>query len=178
MPNGESTILSIQESLFKRTNPKINVSISEDNTLITASNITEESFANIELVTNNPGFQNSYMSLVDIDVYLNNEILPTEIYGLLPIVQQRIQNSDAEAYTLHIPTHRPFISGFQNNITIGQLIDTLSSLSSNTPDTFGIVKIIVLKFDPINLQMDYGDIIKNNLKNKKTSSNGPIEFNF
>jgi hypothetical protein len=148
MPNGESTILSIQESLFKRTDPKINLSISADNTLITASNITEESFADIALVTNNPGFQNSYMSLVDIDVYLNNEILPTEIYGLLPIVQQRIQNSDAKAYTLNRQTHKPFENGFQNNITIGELIDTLSSLSSNTPDTFGIVKKFVLKFDP------------------------------
>jgi len=154
MPNGKSTILSIQESIFKRIDPKINVSISEDNTIIKAANITEESFALIELVTNNPGFQNSYMSLVDIDVYLNNELLPTQIYGLLPIVQQRIQNSDAEAFIDNKQSHSPFKNGFQNNITIGQLIDTLSSLSRNTPDTFEIVKKFTLKFDPATTQSD------------------------
>jgi len=148
MPNGESTILRIQESLFKRIDPAINTSINNDNTIITASNISEKTFPNLVFITNNPGYQNSYMSLIDIDVYLNNQTLPTEIYGLLPIVQQKIQNSDAEAFIDNKQSHSPFKNGFQNGINIGTLIDTLSSLSINTPDTFEIVKKFTLKLDP------------------------------
>jgi len=149
MSTEKSTILAIQSSLFKRIDPNINVNIYNDSILV-ASKISEETFKNLVFATNNPSFTNGYMYLSDIKVYLNLQIEPTEIFGLLPIVQQRIENSDSEAYTENQVSNQPFINGFQNGITIGQLIDTLSSLSRNTPDTFGIVKTFTLYIDPAN----------------------------
>jgi hypothetical protein len=147
MPSGKSTILAIQSSLFKRIDPNINVNIYDEKMLV-ASKISEETFKKLVFTTNNPGYTNSYVFLSDIKVYLNNEFEPTTIYGLLPIVQQRIENSDSEAFVNNENAHQPFIDGFQNGMTIGQLIDTLSSLSRNTPDTFGIVKTFSLYIDP------------------------------
>ena len=88
------------------------------------------------------------MYLKDIKVYLGNDVEPTEIYGLLPIVQQRIENSDAGAFVNNSISHKPFIDGFQNGITIGTLVDTLAQLSRNTPDTNNIVKNFTLYIDP------------------------------
>lgn len=148
MPLGKSTILAIQYALLKRLDPSIGVTISEDQKLLTASDVSEETFQQLLFVTNNPGFQNSYMFLENILVYLGNDIHPTEIYGLLPIVKQKIENSDASAYIDGATTHQPFINGFQNGVNIGTLVDALSALSKNTPDTYGIVKKFTLIIDP------------------------------
>jgi len=147
MPSGKSTILAIQASLFKRIDPNINVNIYNEELLV-ASKISEEVFPDLIFATNNPSYLNSYMYLSDIKVYLNNEIEPTTIYGLLPIVQQRIENSDSEAFINNSISHKPFAIGFQNGISIGELVDTLSSLSRNTPDTYGMVKTFTLYIDP------------------------------
>ena len=147
MPSGKSTILAIQSSLFKRIDPNINVNIYNEELLV-ASKISEEVFPDLLFATNNPSYLNSYMYLSDIKVFLNNEIEPTTIYGLLPIVQQRIENSDSEAFINNSVSHKPFAIGFQNGISIGELIDTLSSLSRNTPDTYGMVKTFTLYIDP------------------------------
>jgi len=146
-----STILSIQSALYKRVDANINTQIIDDTVLI-ASKISEETFKKLAFITNSPSYRNSYMYLTDIKVYLNNQIEPTEIYGLLPIVQQRMQNSDSEAFIDQNTENYPFINGFQNGITIGQLVDTLSSLSRNTPDTFGLVKTFTLFIDPVEMR--------------------------
>jgi hypothetical protein len=152
MPGGLSTVLNLQQSLLKRTDPNIISNVTADQTTLIAANISEETFVNLPFVTNNPGFNNSYMYLVDIKVFLNNQSEPTEIFGLLPIVQQRIENSDSEAYSEGKPTHRPFINGFEGNNSIGYVVDTLSALSRNTPNTYGVVKRFTLYIDPLGIK--------------------------
>ena len=148
MPSGKSTILSIQESLLKKVNPNIIINIINDETLLVAANVTEDDFKNLIFITNNPSFLNSYMFLSNIEVFLDNNLEQTEIYGLLPIVSQQIGQSDCTAYIDAKRTHQPFINGFQNGITIGQLIDKLANLSVNTPDTNNKVKKFTLYIDP------------------------------
>ena len=148
MPSGKSTVLSIQQALIKRLNSDIYTLISEDQTTLIAADVSESDFMNLEFVTNNPSFNNSYMYLADIEVYLGEQNYPTEIYGLLPIVQQRIENSDALAFIDGLRSCHPFINGFQNGIDVGTLVDTLASMSSNTPDTYGVVKHFKLYIDP------------------------------
>lgn len=148
MSNGKSTILILQNVLFKNTDPNIITKISKDQTTITASNISEETFANLRIVTNNPMYSNLHFSLIDIQVYLDDNRFPTPIYGLYNIVLAKIGVSDVEAFVSDNKTHQPFINGFKDGITIGQLVDILSSLSNTTPDTVGKIKKYVLVFDP------------------------------
>ena len=148
MPSGKSTILSIQESLLKKVNSNIIINIINDETLLVAANVTEDDFKNLIFITNNPSFDNSYMFLSNIAVFLDNNLEQTEIYGLLPIVSQQIGQSDCTAYIDAKRTHQPFINGFQNGITIGQLIDKLANLSVNTPDTNNKTKKFTLYIDP------------------------------
>ena len=150
MPSGKSTILSIQGSLLKKVNPNIIINVINDETLLIAANVTEDDFKNLIFVTNNPSFDNSYMYLTNIEVYLDNNLEQTEIYGLLPIVSQQIGQSDCSAYIDAKRTHQPFIDGFQGGISIGQLINELSNLSVNTPDTYGKSKKFTLYIDPKN----------------------------
>ena len=147
MPSSrKSTILAIQASLLKRIDPDINVNI-YDETLLVASRISEAVFKELSFVTNNPSFNNSYMYVSDIKVYVNN-VEEVQIYGLLPIVQQRVENSDSLAFTENKTTHKPFLIGFQDGKTVGEVVDTLSSLSRNTPDTYGMMKTFTLYIDP------------------------------
>ena len=148
MSSGKSVVLALQQSLYKSTNPAIILSINPEQTIITASNVTEEDFPFLAFITNNPSFGTSYMYLTDIQVYLNNELFPTEIFGLYPIVEEQIAASDTAAFIASQRSHKPFINGFQGGLTIGGLIDTLSSLSTSTPDTYGQVKKFVLVLDP------------------------------
>jgi len=149
MPGGLSTVLNLQQSLLKRTDPNIISNLSDDQTTLIAANVSEATFVKLPFVTNNPGFNNSYMYLKAIKVYLGNQSDPTEIFGLLPVVQQRIENSDSLAYSEGKPTHTPFTAGFKGGKNIGEVVDTLSSLSRNTPDTYGIPKRFTLFIDPI-----------------------------
>lgn len=127
-----STLLTLQESEFKRINPNIITNITGN--LIIAENITEQDFPNLIFVTNNPSFSNEQLRLFDIKVYLENNIQPTIIYGLLPIVEQRLYYEQSIAYSLNKNTYIPFINGFKGG-TIGVTIDKLSNLSLYTPDT-------------------------------------------
>lgn len=127
-----STLLTLQESVFKRINPNIITNITGN--LIIVENITEQDFPNLIFVTNNPSFSNEQLSLFDIKVYLENNIQPTIIYGLLPIVEQRLYYEQSIAYALNKSTYTPFINGLKGG-TIGVTIDKLSNLSLYTPDT-------------------------------------------
>ena len=71
MPSlGKSTILSLQESVFRRLDPNINVSISEDQTMLTVTNISEEIFPHLIFITN-----------IEISNNTEHEI-PPEIYNI------------------------------------------------------------------------------------------------
>jgi len=136
-----STLLTLQESLFKRVNPNIITNISGN--LIIAENITEQDFPYLIFVTNNPSFSNEQLRLTNINVYLENNVQPTMIYGLLPIVQQRLYYKGSESYSLKENTYTPFINGFKGG-SIGTTVDKLSNLSVYTPDTNFKVKKFTL----------------------------------
>ena len=51
-----TTIITIQESLFKTINPSIITNITNDGHTLIADNISEEDFAKLTFVTNNPSF--------------------------------------------------------------------------------------------------------------------------
>ena len=145
----KSTILQMQRVLFSATDPNIITNISADQTTITASNISEQTFQYLSMATNNPSYTNGYLYLTDIQVYLNNDVFPTMIYGLYPIVYERMSYSDTSAFISGANSNQPFINGFQGGISIGQLVDQLSALSRSTPDTYGKVKKFVLVMDPV-----------------------------
>ena len=114
--------------------------------------------------------QNSYLYIQDIQVYLNNNLNPTKIFGLLDIVETRVQLSDAAAYSNSQVTHKPFMNGFKNNITMGQLVDTLSNLSRATVSTTGKTKTYTLVFDPKNIAVAIGKaMVKPEQKNGVSS---------
>jgi len=147
-----TTIITIQESLFKRVNPNIITNISNNGHTLIADNISEEDFAQLIFVTNSPSFNGIKMTVFDIKVYLDNNVHPTIIYGLLDIVGQTITSSESIAYSQGKSTYQPFINGFQVN-TIGNLVDELSSLSINTPYTYGKKKIYSLYIENSNFEM-------------------------
>lgn len=138
-----TTIITIQESLFKRVNPNIITNISDNGHTLIADNISEEDFAQLIFVTNSPSFNGTKMSLFDIKVYLDNEVQPTMIYGLLEIVKQTITYNESIAYSEGQSTYQPFINKFQIG-TIGNVVNELSSLSVNTPYTYNKKKVYSL----------------------------------
>jgi hypothetical protein len=94
------------------------------------------------------------MQLQHINVYLDTDIHPTIIYGLNNIVNKRVELSDTQSFVNSQSTNQPFVNGFKNGITIGELIDTLSSLCTATPNTVGKVKRFDLVFTVTNPQMN------------------------
>jgi hypothetical protein len=142
----KSSILSLQGILFRKIDSEIKIQINDDYTHITASNISEESFKKLVIITNSPTYKNSYFHLDDINVTLDNDNEPTEIFGLFQIVEKRIEISDLDGFINDQKTHTPFNYGFQDGITIGRLIDILSSLSKITPDTTDRKKKFTIKF--------------------------------
>ena len=150
----KSTILVLQEVLFKDTDANIITKISKYQTTITASNISEDSFAILTFIANNPIY-NSSLSLIDIQVYLEDDRDSIHIPGLYNIVLAKIGVSDVEAFISDKKSHQPFIDGFQDGRSIGQLVDTLSSLSQTTPDTVGKIKkyVIIMNSSPNSVLM-------------------------
>jgi hypothetical protein len=162
-----TTIITIQEALFKTINPNIITNINNDGHTLIADNISEEDFAQLTFVTNSPSFNGTKMSLFDIKVYLDNEVQPTMIYGLLEIVKQTMTYEESIAYSEGQSTYEPFINGFQVG-TIGDIVNELSSLSVNTPYTYNKKKIYSLYIendDPINLKKISNKLMSNSNNN-------------
>jgi len=140
-------ILTKQKHLFKKLNPNINCDFSEDGSHIFASNISENDFKNITLVTNDLGYSGKPMNFVDIKVYLTPQgkpqnVSPTNIIGLEDIVRHSVEYSDSEAFFANKNTHQPFINGFGVNKTdISPTIDNLSQYSYSLPVTTSITFI-------------------------------------
>ena len=166
----KSTILQMQRVLFSATDPNIITNISADQTTITASNISEQTFQYLSMATNNPSYTNGYLYLTDIQVYLNNDVFPTMIYGLYPIVYERMSYSDTSAFISGANSNQPFINGFQGGISIGQLVDQLSALSRSTPDTYGKVKKFVLVMDPVKPTVGTSTVVVSNGSNKPSNN--------
>jgi len=148
-------VLTAQSKLFKFVNPNIIVEIidkpDKKGKLLIAKNIHEADIPALEFVTNNPQYK-TYMNFEDIHCFLAPNGIPqlfaTPIYGLASIVKARIERSDTEGFKNNYSTHLPFKNGFKNGISIGELIDNLTSLSRDLPNTYGVIKTFTLILDP------------------------------
>jgi hypothetical protein len=141
----KSVILILQAGLFKLLNPDIILNYHDNGHTLIASNINERDIKNVQFVTNNPSFNGVYMSLVDVQVTLDNNYLPTPVYGLYEILNERVKIIDAISYSLDKKTYYPFNVNFPGG-SVPQLTDTLSGLSSTSTNTFGHIKRYTLKF--------------------------------
>ena len=150
-------LLIAQSKLFKFVNPNISTEIVEKYNdksckLLVARNISEADISKLIFVTNNPQYK-TYMSFTDILCFLAPNNIPqlnsTCIYGLKENVQARINRSDTAAFVSNRTSHKPFAAGFGNySLTIGQLIDNLTRLSRDLPNTVGIPKTFTIILDP------------------------------
>jgi hypothetical protein len=140
-----SVILTLQESLFRDLDPNIITNLSEDGHILYASNITEQNIKYVQFVANSPLFGGVYMVLEGVEVFLDNNLLPTPVYGLYEILNQRVKIVDAKSYIINQKTYTPFNVNFQVG-TVPQLTDTLSSLSTSSTNTYGHIKKYTLIF--------------------------------
>ena len=129
----KSTILELQRSILSATDPSLIIKISSDNTTITVSNITPDTFAKLPLVSNDPSF-GTYYFFITLHVYIGGDLLPTKILGLDKIIESKIRSSDLDSFIGKKSFHTPFSKGFKNGLTITDLINKLSLLSLLTPD--------------------------------------------
>jgi hypothetical protein len=149
-------VLISQSKLFKFINPNISTEIinkvdDSGRQFLIARNISEADIPNLLFITNNPKFK-TYMTFTEIQCFLSPNNIPQldniPIYGLNEFVKARLERSDTEGFASNQPTHKPFINGFKNGISIGELIDKLTTLSRDLPDTYGIPKTFTIILDP------------------------------
>ena len=111
------------------------------------SNVSEFALQLMQFPTNNPSFNNPPILLKEIQVFLNHDLVPTPIFGLHEFLNETYTLSDTAAYTAGEAIHNPFHYGcFKQNTSVGDLCDTLSSLSKTTPSTSFTPKTYTLIF--------------------------------
>ena len=133
MASSKSTILELQRSLCLSLDPKMIITISTDNTTIFISNISSDTFAKLQLITNTPAFSDYYF-FKTLHVFIGSNLQPTKILGLDEIVNSRIRSSDLDGFINKQASHTPFSKGFKDGSNINDLVSKLSLLSVVTPD--------------------------------------------
>jgi len=104
---------------------------------------------------------------MNLHVFIGDSLSPTKILGLDQIIESKIRSSDLESFIDNKTFHTPFSNGFRNGLTINQLINRLSLLSSLTPDVPLDAKLrFTLVMDP---KKHYGKGIKK-LANKTSKA--------
>lgn len=139
-----STILEMQKDLFNKVDNNLITDINRN--IMIVNNITPLNFEKLAFIVNNPKYSER-LSFLDIKVYIENDFIATAIHGLAEIVQAKMEYSDASNYLLQNNICTPFSNGFQNGITITELVCLLSSFDENTPDLLNYVTS-----DPLNNQ--------------------------
>jgi len=138
--SGKETILDFQQKLFYLHG--IKSEINSDQTIITTDkNITETIFTKLGFVTNSPIYNSNPMTLIGINVFLNGESEPVNVAGLFDIVKNKIDKSDKMAFRNGLDVHYPFLHGFGNGKSIGNIVDELIPFA-------GSVKHFQLILDP------------------------------
>lgn len=133
-----STILTLQESLFRELDPNIITTMSEDGHTLFVNNLTVDNVKNCVFIANNPAFD-VQITLENVQLYLDNFLQPTPIQGLYEIMKLRAQRDDGMAYLEGKNTYQPYFRDFQGG-PVEILTDRLSELSRGAPDTAGRLK--------------------------------------
>ena len=100
---------------------------------------------------NQPVYNNSYLFLSDVKVYIDNSLYPTPIYGLYEILSKQVAISDVtNGFLQGAKSHTPFApENFSNpNVnSIGDLVDILSTQTPAIANTEGKIKKYMFVFD-------------------------------
>jgi hypothetical protein len=130
--------------LIKKVDPTIKCSISEDGHILTVETISEKVFHLFPVITNET-HANAILHLEGVKVYIGEERVETEVSGLLQILKHKISIENGVAFEEKKKVFRPF-SEWTDDSSIGHIIDRLTSLDPDTPNTEGIHKVITLVF--------------------------------
>jgi len=148
----------MQKDLFKKVDNNLLITIK--NKFMTVNNITSSNFEKLAFIVNNPKYKER-SSFFDINVYIENDSIPTPIHGLSEIIRAKIGHTDALNYILKNNIFSPFLNGFQNNIKITELVCRLASFDENTPDLLNYVTSDPLNNQSIGLYNFYRSITNN-----------------
>jgi hypothetical protein len=131
-----STILTLQDSLFRELDSNIITTFTEDGHTLFVNNLTVDNVKNCRFIANNPSFGGVIMTLADVQLYLDNFLQPTPIQGLYEIMKLRSERDDSMAYVEGLRTYQPYLRDFQGG-PVDVLTNKLSALSRAAPDTEG-----------------------------------------
>jgi len=127
----KSNIITMQDQLFYNSDTNINCTIEvsgkefieDDDTIkenleliLTAENITDEVFTDLEFVSNTLEHDAAPMNIIGLEMYLTNKTTgirneePTLVPGLLELVKTQYTYSDTIAINSGKKTHKPFAS--------------------------------------------------------------------
>ena len=81
---------------------------------------------NLFFLTNTDN-NNNYLYLENFEVYINGNLLPLNIQGLVENMKNVWYNSDINAFLINSKTQYPFNNPFNNGLSIDQYIDQYTS---------------------------------------------------
>lgn len=117
---------------FKTADPSILIAW-KGNGGFTASNISENTFTQLQFITHDPA-NNASIAVTNVAVSIPDITGSFGVPGLTHMVQQHFGVSSFSAYSNNSKTHVPFSNGF-NGTPAGLFIDTVTSSSPTLPNT-------------------------------------------
>ena len=145
---------NLTTNLIKKVNPNIHVRPVKNSKALVFSNISESDLANLNFFTNSD-HNNNHGRVIGVSASIpgNNAPLPLAIPGFSQTMTKLFNDSDSQAFVNSERTHKPFHIPFHhnvsnNNLSVGEYIDTLTSLNPSLPQTSGVPKTYSLAFTP------------------------------
>jgi hypothetical protein len=131
-----STILLQQQShiLDLNNTASANIETEINNLKLNVYNFSIGDFQNLKLITNVPQNHNFYLILNKIEVFINNNLAPTPVYGLLDLLKAQINQKNLDNYKSDNKSFKPFKDdNFKDDTTITELFTKLMNLSPDCP---------------------------------------------
>jgi len=126
----DSVLLNHQANLLANLSSTIQLKFVDNGKAVVASNITEEEFERIPMVTNDPA-HHALLHVDDILVHQGSSTAhPTLVNGFRDNLLQKIAKEDSIAYSNNEKTYTPFVKGVHNAINVNTLCDQLSELGT------------------------------------------------
>jgi len=141
-------ILENLSGLLQGLNSDIRCVISPNGDSMIVDNVTEDNLSNFPLITNFPE-NNFTLKFIKLQVFLENHFEPSYVFGINPILQQKIILENSKAFADNKKTYKPFLNFSSKIKNVNYLIDELSGLCDISPDTRNKVKTYRLYFENI-----------------------------
>lgn len=146
---------NLTTNLIKKVNTNIHVRPVKNSKALVFSNISEDDLANLNFWTNSDN-NNNHGRVIGFSVSIPGIIspLPITIPGLSQTMIKKFNDSDSQAYMNYEKTHKPYHFPFtqnlvNNSLSVGEYIDTQTSLNPSLTQTSGVQKTYSLAFTPI-----------------------------